>query len=143
MDDDAIIVVLAVTGTGTGAVIGKAIPALSPNMVIVVAVVFGAVGTIAGYFIVAIRKKKKKGRLTARNPSPKAKPAPTSQAFRKRLADFTGHGESEVMVESDTYKSKMPFWTAIDVLVRIPPKSARLIRRYLLSIRKAVRGQRH
>ncbi|MEM9826870.1 MAG: hypothetical protein AAF958_09790 [Planctomycetota bacterium] len=141
MDDDAVILLLATTSTLAGAVIGKALPTASANMVVVVAVTFGVWGTVFGYVIVALRKKRRPSK-TPRNTTPKSKLAPTSKTFRKRLADYTGQSESDVMVGCEPYKSEMPFWSAIDVFVSIPPKSARLIYRHLMFIRETLRGQR-
>ncbi|TWU05536.1 hypothetical protein Pla52n_12500 [Stieleria varia] len=75
----------------------------------------------------------------SRSPSPVAashQPA----SFRKRIARYAGKDEHDVMSDDDTFKSSMPFWTAVDAILRFPPKSAAMIRQSLLKIRQTLRS---
>jgi hypothetical protein len=56
--------------------------------------------------------------------------------FASRLAQFAGDVQTPNSdVTADRRRSRMPFWSAVDSFVRVPPKSAALIRRTLLKIR--------
>jgi hypothetical protein len=53
------------------------------------------------------------------------------------VARYTGKDEHDVL-QQDDYKSSMPFWTAVDAILRLPPKSAAFIRQSLLKIRQTL-----
>lgn len=58
------------------------------------------------------------------------------RAFESRLAQFAADVQrpnSDTV--ADRQPSRMPFWSAVDSFVRVPPKSAALIRRTLMKIR--------
>jgi len=69
-----------------------------------------------------------------KRPTPRPRPIAESRPFRSRLANYTHQEEAEVMSPTE-YRSKMPFWMAVDFFTRVPPKSAFAIRRILRRIR--------
>ncbi|MBB3210760.1 hypothetical protein FHS27_006608 [Rhodopirellula rubra] len=153
MDDDALIVVFTVSGAALGSLFAFVIPGATPELIVTSATVYGGLGALVGGGSVALSKSRRKrdnARSTRRpavhkpvqqNRRAAAHPnVPTPQPFRKRLAKFTDQDESEVMTETDSFKSRMPFWSAVDFLIHVPPKSAQVIRACLVAIRRAVRG---
>lgn len=100
-------------------------------------VIIGPVaGAFAGFALLRLIGSNPRRRSPRRTPKPR--PIASSSPFRQRLAKFTHQEEAEVMVET-SYRSKMPFWVAVDFFTRVPPKSARLIRRILERIRQLAR----
>lgn len=157
MNDDAFIIVLGTACAGMGAVFLFAMPGVTPELIVAGATACAALGTVIGIIIAVIRKSlhgttppassrrsgvAKRSDKQVHNTVTRARRTKTSRTsppkpFRERLANFTHQDESEVMAETDSYKSKMPFWSAVSFLSKVPPKSAQLIRYYLIAIRRA------
>ncbi|TWT78611.1 hypothetical protein CA13_00070 [Planctomycetes bacterium CA13] len=157
MSDDALVFVCVTAGTGLGAMVGSALPGARPETIVFFAAAGSAAGAIAGSVTSMIRtasrcpsrsrERPKNDVATLRHrQSPKIIPVrkpgtePELQKltpFRKRLAKFTHQNESEVMDDSVGHDSKMRFWSLASIVSLVPPKSARLIRQCLLSIRRA------
>ena len=156
MDDDARTVLLAAWGAAFGALVAFVI-GTPAELILFVASACCALGVVAAIAISAGESRRRKTRTKARRRRPahsrpedrqigethrRVHPKPEIPApvpFRKRLAQFTHQEEADVMQETDTFQSKMPFWSAVDFLLHVPPKSARAIRVCLLAIRRAVR----
>lgn len=139
MDDDVLIALPAVACTVVGFVVGVAVPGASVEAAFVVAAICGSVGTAAGYIAATVRRSLRgpPKRQATRRPARSSGLTPTP--YRKRLASFTRREEAEVMADTDSFRSRMPFWSAADFFVRVPAKSEELIRMYLHAIRDAVR----
>lgn len=165
MSDDSIVVLCGGLGCLGGAFLGFSIPAASAELVVVTAAGGTSGGVMLGIAFCTIRSifrsagQPKPTRPLLRSagqptptpprvhsrpavpdaPAPRPVPPPISATipFRTRLAAFTHQRESEVMSKQERFRSKMPFWSAVDLLARVPPKSAQLIRYYLAAIRRA------
>lgn len=154
MAEGAFTITCVAAGTGICSVIASILPATSPELILL----FAASGSVIGATTGCIRpvfqgsRQKKTRSSTAFLHSTENQPrsAPRSQSvqridakkrsvhkptpFRKRLSNFTGQDEHEVMMDRARYRSSMPFWSIANLLSRVPPKSASLIRSYLLRI---------
>jgi hypothetical protein len=69
-------------------------------------------------------------------------PETPPRRFEERLSHYLERDETEIAAAPVPPKSTMPFWIAIDVLRRMPPKSVDLIRQALLRIRHLAKGIR-
>ena len=126
-------------GSGLGAFVGTAIPNAQVEAIALTSATGGIVGAVVAYAILALNKST----INRSQPSPRRPALHTprrsqSSSFRKRMARFTGKSEVDVLAD-EQYESKMPFWAAVDAILRIPPKSAAMIRASLLEIRRTLR----
>lgn len=139
MVDLLLIVLLMFAGSGLGTLVGNAIPNAPVEAIAFTAATGGLVGAVTAYVILALIKS-----VTNRvRPSPPRSElhAPSRSqpsSFRKRMARFAGKSEDDVLAD-ERYESAMPFWTAVDAILRFPPKSTALIRASLLEIRRRLR----
>lgn len=163
MNGDIIILVSVSIGTCIGALTGFCLPQTTFGEVAIGSVAGSTLGLVVGnlvWIVIADQRKHsstptrvthRSGRLSrARIRRPKRivssrfkngnSKATTPTPFRTRLAEFTKQEEADVMQENERYVSQMPFWSVTNLLSSVRPKSARLIRRYLLAIRRAVRN---
>jgi hypothetical protein len=76
--------------------------------------------------------RRRRRTVRVRPPLPETPP----RRFSERMAEYLGQPETPFVAQPAPYKSTMPFWMAIDVLKRVPPKSIELIRRALMRIQK-------
>jgi len=104
-------------------------------------------GCIVGAFIGAqhIIDRQNRQRHDQRNLARKTQtvnlpPPSPPRTFQSRLAKFTNCEETEL--GKKLQPSTMSFWTAMNVLEFMPPKSAAWIRRHLISIQKTLQGMK-
>ena len=129
-----LIVLLMFAGAGLGALFGITIPNTPVEGVALTTAIGGILGAVVAYTILALIKS-----ATNRSrPSPNAHRPAQPMPFRKRIAHFTGKSEDDVLID-EHYESNMPFWAAVNAILRFPPKSAALIRASLLEIRRTLR----
>ena len=137
--DLLLIVTLMLIGSGVGALFGRS-PDATIQWITLTSAAGGVMGAVSAYALIAALKataraaKPPKARTRSRD-----HPASPAIPFHRRVARFVDKDEGEVLTD-DGYRSKMPFWIAVDAIVRFPPKSASLIRTSLLQIRQTLRG---
>jgi hypothetical protein len=162
MKDDVFVLLFVLTGICLGALGTSYLPQVRPEVVVFGAAAGGAMGVILGILVAIVRADGSRNtssgtRVTSRsgraprrilrfkrkvssrfkNGNARAT-APTTTPFRTRLAEFTDQDVAKVMLEDEQYVSQMPFWSVAKLLSGVRPKSASLIRQYLLAIRRAV-----
>jgi hypothetical protein len=134
-----LIVALLIFGTALGGLAGTG----SGNSTVtqLLAIIGGVSGTALAYFILAINKTiRSRENATVKHPRTIERTAiSTHRTFKTRLANYLGIGEAELL-EADSYKSSMPFWSMVDVYWRRTTKTAQQIREVLLRIRERLRG---
>ena len=135
--DLVFIVILMLAGVLLGTYGGAAVTGATPAMVVVFAMIGGFFCVVFAYGVLASRKSNRVGQAK-RNPTACETHAAPPKSFRSRLASFLGQDEARVMQELKPFRSTMPFWAAVDMLYRVPPKSEAVIRRSLFAIRRAL-----
>jgi hypothetical protein len=137
----ALIVVLLICGTAAGGALGAT--SGIPTLALLLAASGGFAGATFAYTILHFVKHTR-SKTKANDDRPRMiAPAPigTDVAFRTRMANYLKVNEPEVL-QSDSYKSSMPFWSIVDVYWRRTTRSAQEIRTILLRIREHLRGSR-
>ncbi len=141
----------------TGAAVSTAMPVAFTTASLELTLISASIGIVGGmtaclcWFIIDNARNSSTGnasnkrRFNKRNrvsPSlrhrrPIGKPE-APRPFRERIAKFTDQRESDVLLDSVMFDSKMPLWSKRLSLSGNPPKPAMLIRYYLLAIRNLV-----
>lgn len=136
-----LIVILMFAGAGIGSLVGTAIPNARPEAIVMTAAVGGVLGISTAYAMLALAKpwSNRYRRSTPRSPSSTVT-SHQPRSFRERLAQYAGKDEHDILNDDDSFKSSMPFWAAVNAILRFPPKSAAMIRLSLLKIRETLRG---
>jgi len=129
-----IVVLLATLGFGFGFAGGMNLATGNVELAVVLGSGGGILGlTLADLLYRLIAPPRRRRRPTSPPRTPREQPP---QAFEARLAQFARDVQSPSSDPIlDGGRSRMPFWSAVDTFVRVPPKSAALIRRTLLKIR--------
>jgi hypothetical protein len=137
----ALIIVLLICGAALGGALGatSAVPVLA----LLLASIGGAAGAIFAYAILHFVKRSASKRKTDDDQSRAIAPSPigTQVAFRTRLASYLKIDEPKVL-QSDSYKSFMPFWSLVDVYWRRTTRTTQEIQTILLRIREHLRSLR-
>ncbi len=139
MLERALNVIPLIIGTAIGGVIG----ANSGLLRLPITAIGGIAGTILAYtflhFVRGTRSKRKSNDDRPRTFQPT--PMGTQVPFHVRMANYLKLDETEVL-QSDSYKSSMPFWSLIDKYWLRSTRSAQEIRTILLRIRDHLRSSR-
>lgn len=137
--DILLIVVCMFFGSAAGAGIGLAIPGASPENIALLVSVGGILGALFGFLLLALWKKTfdRSARTTRIGRTPVAT-ANRRRSFHARFAQYAGKSEDDSL-DAGEFRSSMPFWSAVNFLVRVPPKSAAMIRHSLEAIRRILR----
>ena len=137
----ALIIVLLICGAALGGALGatSAVPVLA----LLLASIGGAAGAIFAYAILHFVKRSASKRNADDDRSRVIAPSPigTQVAFRTRLASYLKIDEPKVL-QSDSYKSSMPFWSLVDVYWRRTTRTAQEIQTILQRIREHLRSSR-
>ena len=158
-NDNGLVIVLACTGAGLGSLLVAVSPGANSEWVVFAAAAGSAVGIAIAWIEAGVHKlfrirsrtfayrnggsrrfRNRRSSPTSATGTTTPRPSPP-KPFRKRLANFTHQDESAVMTDDGEFQSKMPFWSAVHFLYRVPPKSADFIREVLVAIGRAVRGR--
>lgn len=137
----ALILVLLICGAALGGALGATSGV--PELTLPLAAIGGATGTIFAYAILHLVKRSASKRKADDDQPRSIAPSPigTQVAFRTRLANYLKIDEPKVL-QSDSYKSSMPFWSLVDVCWRRTTRTAQDIQTILLRIRKHLRSSR-
>jgi hypothetical protein len=135
----ALILVLVICGAALGGALGAA--STVPGLALLLAAIGAAAGTFFAYAILHVVKRSASKRKADNDRPRSIAPSPigTQVAFRTRMANYLKMDEPEVL-QSDSYKSSMPFWSLVDGYWRKPTRTAEEIRTLLLRIRKLLRS---
>ena len=126
-------------GSVAGGGIGLANPDASPESIALLLSVGGIVGATQGFLLLAVWGKsfRRPDRAKRIRRTPVA-PANRRRSFHARFNQYAGKSEDDNL-EVEEFRSSMPFWSAVDLFMRIPPKSAAMIRHSLEAIRRTLR----
>jgi len=140
-----IIVLFMIAGALASAILGFSKVDTTPFVIALMTSIGAVVGSLFGFFVIGFSKKTSQARSQQVKRAPSQEPSPSMERrrppapIRERIAQFTHKEVYEVLID-DGYKSKMPFWSALLSIRRIPPKTAAMIRASLIKIRRTIRG---
>lgn len=121
-------------GFFSGAVFGAEVSESNVGFSLLMGLIIGVSLAACASSTLSLHRRKtslKESRRLRRTAALKHQPAP----FQNRLSHYVGIDVAEIKRETSPFRSRMPFWTSVQTVKTVPPKSGKRIREILMRIR--------